>query len=105
MRVGDLAVASRAARPAGVAVDERWLDVDLNTQILVAYSGDRPVFATLVSAGVGAPGTVFATPVGNHRIHSKLRVATMENLAHPRADPYFYEEVPFTQFIVNERTV
>ena len=34
---------------------ERWIDVDLETQTLVAYEGLRPVFATLVSTGKGTP--------------------------------------------------
>ena len=39
-------------RPAGVGDTERWIDVNLSTQTLVAYEGDTPVFNTLVSSGL-----------------------------------------------------
>ena len=94
-----LAIPTLAARPADVGPREAWIDVDLRSQTLVAYQGNQPLFATLISAGVGAPGTVFATPVGNHRIQSKLLKATMDNLSHVGVIPYYYEEVPFVQYI------
>lgn len=95
----DLALARPIDRPREVLRGERWLAVDLAQQVLIAYRGDRPIFATLVSAGVGRPGTTFATPPGPHRIVSKLRAATMDNLEHSGVDPYFYEEVPHSQYI------
>ena len=99
MSEADLAVPHAAPRPPAVADDEPWLDVDLRTQTLVAYVGDRPVFATLVATGVGAEGTAFATPKGILRVRAKLRAATMDNLEHTGVLPYSYEEVPFTQYI------
>ncbi|MBX3061569.1 MAG: L,D-transpeptidase family protein [Anaerolineae bacterium] len=36
--------------PAGVG--GRWIAVDLYEQVLVAYDGDRPIFATLISSGL-----------------------------------------------------
>ena len=38
-------------RPPEVGPADKWVHVDLREQVLVAYEGDRPVFATLVSAG------------------------------------------------------
>lgn len=99
MTDADLRVPHLAPRPAEVAQDEAWLDVDLATQTLVAYRGDAPVFATLVATGVGAQGTPLATPKGLHRIGAKLLAASMDNLAHTGVAPYAYEEVPFTQYI------
>ncbi len=95
----DLRVPHRSPRPPAVADDEPWLDVELATQTLVAYVGDKPVFATLVATGVGAEGTPFATPKGVHRVRAKLLAATMDNLEHTGVVPYSYEEVPFTQYI------
>jgi hypothetical protein len=40
--------------------NDQWIDVDLGEQVLVAYRGDQPVFATLISSGRSHP-----TPVGN----------------------------------------
>lgn len=99
MRARDVALPTLSARPASVADGERWIDIDLTSQTLVAYEGDDAVFATLISAGVGAEKTTFATPPGQHRIRAKLLGATMDNLEHQGVVPYFYEEVPFTQYI------
>jgi lipoprotein-anchoring transpeptidase ErfK/SrfK len=99
MSESDLRVPHRAPRPVGVGEDEPWVDVELATQTLVAYLGDRPVLATLVATGVGAEGTAFATPKGLHHVRGKLLAATMDNLEHTGVVPYSYEEVPFTQYI------
>jgi len=45
-----------------IAAGERWIDVDLASQTLVAYEGKRPTFATLVSTGKGREGSATATP-------------------------------------------
>lgn len=99
MSDADLRVPRPSPRPAEVADNEPWIDVDLPTQTLVAYRGNKPVFATLVATGVGAEGTAFATPKGVHRIRGKRVAATMDNLEHTGVAPYSYEEVPFTQYI------
>jgi hypothetical protein len=95
----DLRVPHLSPRPPTVGDGEPWIDTELATQTLVAYLGDKPVFATLVATGVGAEGTAFATPKGMHPIRSKALAATMDNLEHTGVVPYSYEEVPFTQYI------
>lgn len=47
-----VAKAQRIERPEGVADDEKWIAVDLYEQTLVAYEGDTPVYATLISSGL-----------------------------------------------------
>ncbi|HXU81462.1 MAG TPA: L,D-transpeptidase [Polyangia bacterium] len=101
LRAEDLRVPKIAPRPAGVGATERWLDVDLASQTLVAYEGDRPVFATLVSTGIGAPGSAFATPPGVFHIRSKHRTATMDNLEHTEVVPYSYEDIPLVQYFTD----
>jgi hypothetical protein len=86
-------------RPNQARPHAPWIDVDLASQTLVAYEGDRPVFATLVSTGVGKPGGTFATPRGVHAIEIKLLAATMDNVEHEGVAPYSYEDVPHTQYI------
>ena len=44
-------VAYARPRPEEVGPDDQWIHVDLDQQTLVAYEGDRPVLATLVSSG------------------------------------------------------
>lgn len=87
-------VARRVARPDGVGRNEKWIHVDLDEQALVAYEGDRPVFATLVSSGKGAE---FATPTGLYRMREKHITVTMDG---PDPDEGFYqvEEVPWTMY-------
>ena len=95
----DLRVPRLSPRPPVVTDTEPWIDIDLATQTLVAYLGDKPVFSTLMATGVGADGSPLSTPKGIHRIRAKLLAATMDNLDHTDVAPYSYEEVPFTQYI------
>ena len=97
MRAGDLARPNAAPRPGDVGPRERWIDVDLSSQTLVAYEGDAPRFATLVATGIGVPGSPFETPSGVFRIRSKHAVVRMDNLEHSGVDPYAYD-VPLTQY-------
>ncbi|MBE0409301.1 MAG: L,D-transpeptidase family protein [Anaerolineales bacterium] len=39
------------SRPADVGPGEKWVEVNLAEQTLIAYEGDRPVFATLTATG------------------------------------------------------
>ncbi|HEY1696845.1 MAG TPA: L,D-transpeptidase [Polyangiaceae bacterium] len=96
----DLARPHVAPPPAEVTRDgERWIDVELATQTLVAYEGARPVFATLVSTGRGAPGTDSATPPGVHRIWVKILASDMDNVERDDLDAHYsLEDVPYVQF-------
>ncbi len=95
----DVRVPTLSLPPSEVVGNETWIDVDLSTQTLVMYEGARPVFVTLISGGVGSPGSNFATPLGVHRVVSKWWSATMDNLEHTNVVPYSYESVPYTQYI------
>jgi lipoprotein-anchoring transpeptidase ErfK/SrfK len=82
-----------------VALGERWIDVDLATQTLVAYEGNKAVFATIVSTGKGKQGTALATPKGTHRIWIKLLTSDMDNLEDENAARYYrIENVPWVQY-------
>jgi hypothetical protein len=77
---------------------ERWIDVDLASQVLVAYEGKRPVYATLVSSGrAGDPAT--ATRTGVHRIWVKLVASDMSNIERDDGtNHYSMQDVPYVQF-------
>jgi L,D-transpeptidase catalytic domain len=96
----DLARASRAPAPAEVTGPrERWVDVDTSSQTLVAYEGPRPVYATLVSTGRGAPGSSSVTPPGVHRIWVKIFASDMANVQSQDIEPHYsLEDVPYVQF-------
>lgn len=86
-------IISPIARPAQVPETDRWIHVDLSEQTLVAYEGDRAVFATLVSTGREG----FATPVGTYRIQSKHVSTTMDDPDSP-TEAYSIEDVPWTMY-------
>ncbi|MCA9658482.1 MAG: L,D-transpeptidase, partial [Myxococcales bacterium] len=96
MREYAVAVASKIRRPPGVREGEHWVHVDLSEQTLVAYVGDEPVFATLVSTGK-EPGM---TPIGVHRLQSK-HIATSMRDQPMEEDAYSIEDVPWTQYFHN----
>jgi hypothetical protein len=81
------------ARPAEVGPGEKWIVVDLSDQTLVAYEGDRPVLATLVSSGREG----HETPTGSFRIRTKYVSKTMRG-EDPADGPYEVHEVPWTMY-------
>ncbi|NVB41549.1 L,D-transpeptidase [Pseudenhygromyxa sp. WMMC2535] len=96
MRAYAVAAAEKIKRPTGLSADERWIHVDLSEQTLVAYIGDTPVFATIVSTGK-EPGM---TPVGVHRVQSKFIVTSMRDQP-VEEEAYSIEDVPWTQYFSN----
>lgn len=102
VRARDVSRARHAPPPAeagGENATERWIDVDLVQQTLVAYEGTKPVFATLVSTGKGPPKTEFATNVGVHRIWVKIFTTKMDNLEKEDVEKHYaLEDVPWVQF-------
>jgi hypothetical protein len=61
-----------------------WVDISVLEGTLVAYEGDKPVFATLISPGRGGvpvPGVdpleTASTPTGTFRVDGKFVTATM----------------------------
>jgi lipoprotein-anchoring transpeptidase ErfK/SrfK len=100
MLASDLARPKVAPLPAGITErDERWIDVDTASQTLVAYQGPRPVYATLVSTGLGALRPGDATPLGTHRVWVKLMASDMGNVQKEDRDAHYsLEDVPYVQF-------
>ena len=91
-----LAVAQKRPRPKGVGADEPWVHINLEQQTLVAYSGDTPVYATLVSSGLPE----HETPSGLFEIRTKQVSATMSDIGPEVGDDerYSIEDVPWTQY-------
>ena len=88
-----LRIARPISRPPGVPEGAKWIHVDLASQVLVAYEGDRPVFATMVSTGREG----YATPAGTFRIQSKHVSTTMDDTA-AGDESYSIEDVPWTMY-------
>lgn len=86
-------VAKALARPKDVPADAKWIHVDLEEQTLVAYEGDRPVYATVISSGKEG----YAPPTGTFKVQQKY-VSTTMNAEDPIDGFYEVEEVPWTQY-------
>jgi hypothetical protein len=91
----EVRIASIATAPEGIGADERWLDIDVDQQVLVAYVGTRPVYATLVSTG----RRTHDTPTGVFRIERKVAERTMSSRPDDD-DPYAVDRVPWTAYFI-----
>jgi lipoprotein-anchoring transpeptidase ErfK/SrfK len=86
-------VARAIERPGDVEADERWVHVDLSEQTLVAYEGDTPVYATLISSGKEG----YDTAPGFFRVRHKYVSITMSG-DDEKEGYYEVEEVPWTHY-------
>jgi hypothetical protein len=92
VRAADVNEVRKAARPAGITPATQWIDVDLGEQVLVAYEGEKPVYATLTSSGRAIP-----TPRGNYPVWAKVSSISMKS--QPYEDKaYFVNKVPWVMF-------
>jgi lipoprotein-anchoring transpeptidase ErfK/SrfK len=82
-----------------VGEHEKWIDVDLDQQIMVAYEGARPVYVTLVSTGRRSNDELerYETPAGSFRIRGKHIATTMDGDT-ASDGPYSIEDVPWVQY-------
>jgi hypothetical protein len=88
-----LRVVRAIPRPEGFPAGEKWVHVDVSQQTLVAYEGDRPVFATLVSGGKQG----YEAPIDSYRVVKKYVSITMSG-EDPTDGWYEVEEVPWTLY-------
>jgi hypothetical protein len=101
VKVLHVRVARVADPPEGTGPNERWLDVNLSEQSLVAYEGTRPVYATLVSTGKKSPVKEkdHSTPTGQWRVREKHVTTTMDGDGTAAGDlPYSIEDVPYVVY-------
>lgn len=83
--------------PEGVGPHDRWIDVDVDQQVLVAYEGNAPRFATLISTGKDSKAS--ETPLGVFALWAKLDYTDMDDI--DRTDVpqnYSIQDVPWVQF-------
>ena len=100
MRQSEGRVTAPGALPKELKPGEKWVDVNLETQTLVAFEGETPVFATLVSTGkkdrVNKEKN-FETKPGTFRIREKHIAATMDGDV-ASDGPYSIEDVPWVMY-------
>jgi hypothetical protein len=99
-RIGDgrwvegtqIGVARPKLRPLSIGPTERWVGVCLEEQTLVAYEGDRPVYAALLASGLAGMPTV----QGIFRTWRRLATGVMAG-GDPQWGSYYYiEDVTWT---------
>lgn len=87
--------------PTEIGAEDRWIEIDLEHQTLLAYEGRTPVYATLVSTGrvrdPDDPLRDMRTPSGLFRITSKHVTHTMDG-DHAVDGPYSIEDVPYVMY-------
>jgi hypothetical protein len=78
---------------------ERWLDVSITKQVLLAYEGTKPVYVTLVSsgeAGLGDPEKSKSTVRGIFRINTKHLTTTMASEV--VGEEFELKDIPYVQY-------
>ena len=71
----------------------KWISVDLYEQVAIAYEGETPVFATLVSSGLSD------WPTSEGLFHVYVRFTrTLMSGAYSQPDFYYLQEVPWTMY-------
>jgi hypothetical protein len=96
----DGTVARPGPPPTDLLPDEKWIDVNVSTQTLVASEGSKPVFATLVSTGRRNPqdeSKNHPTPTGAFRVREKHVATTMDDDS-ATDGPYSIEDVPWVMY-------
>ena len=86
--------------PKDLKPGEKWIDVNLKTETLIAFEGDKPVYATLVSTGKmddEEKEKDHRTRSGEFRIREKHIAATMDGDV-ASDGPYSIEDVPWIMY-------
>jgi|HubBroStandDraft_4_1064222.scaffolds.fasta_scaffold02455_5 hypothetical protein len=100
MRAMDGTVTRPGPPPRDLAPGEKWIDVNLGLQSLVAFEGAKPVFATIISSGRhddDDPAKDHRTRPGEFRVREKHVSATMDNDT-ATDGPYSIEDVPWIMY-------
>ncbi|QQR89839.1 MAG: L,D-transpeptidase [Myxococcales bacterium] len=92
-RMTAVRIAKAVRRPAIIPVGEKWIHINLKQQTVIAYEGDKPVFATLASTGKKD----FETPPGVFRMVSKHVSTTMDDFT-SQEQAYSIEDVPWVMY-------
>ena len=96
----DAAFARPGPLPKGIGPNEKWIDVNLSAQSLVAFEGEKPVYATIVSTGRHNDtdkSKDHRTVMGDFRIREKHIAATMEDDG-ASDGPYSIQDVPWIMY-------
>ncbi len=88
----NIGVARLKARPSSIRTNERWVGINLSEQTVVAYEGDKPVYAALAATGM----TYTPTVQGIFRTWGRFVSRKMVGGSAATGGYYYLEEVPWT---------
>ena len=100
LRSRQVRVVTRHEPPTDLAANEKWIDVNLDHQSVVAYEGTLPVYVTVGSTGRrnrANPEENYETVQGGFRILSKHVATTMDGNS-ANDGPYSIEDVPWVMY-------
>jgi hypothetical protein len=99
VKEANVGLALQRPRPSWIGATERWIDIDLQQQVLTAFDGETPAFATLVSTGRrnNNENEHFNTPSGQYRVYAKHVTTTMDGDT-AGDNPYSIEDVPWVMY-------
>ena len=80
-------------RVLGATPEEKWIEVDLSDQKLIAREGDSIFLESLISSGLFGK-----TPPGEYRIWYKIRATKMEGGTRGTNTYYYLPNVPYAMF-------
>jgi lipoprotein-anchoring transpeptidase ErfK/SrfK len=92
-------VESYGLRPYGVGPAERWIDVNLNTQTLIAYEGDTPVFNSLISSGM------WDTPTVTGQFRTNMKYESQDMNGYLLGYDYYLEDVPYVMYFFEDYAI
>jgi hypothetical protein len=73
----------------------RWIEINLEEQVLMVYDQSELVYATIISTGIDP----FFTRPGLHKIFEKKDTETMSgDFSSDRSEYYYLEDVPWTMY-------
>jgi LysM repeat protein len=75
-------------------VGEKWIDIDLSDQVLMAYQGDTVVRRFTISSG----SVRYPTVTGTFYTYARIEVQDMSGGSHAVGDYYFQADVPWVQY-------
>ena len=94
-------VAPFVPQKAPATYSGHWIDVSLTNFYAIAYNGDQPVYAAIITAGRDGK-----TPLGVYHIQYRVEDETMDSatVGIPKGDPHYYylEHVMYTQYFKDD---
>ncbi len=96
----DITTTDPGPPPKELVGDEKWIDINLSRQTLVAFEGTTPVYATVLSSGkrdLHDKEKDHGTVTGSFRIREKHVAATMDGDV-ASDGPYSIEDVPWIMY-------